>query len=166
MRRLPVLQSGDEVVERPASQWVAIAAALCLAFWVPLVVVALGAGRALATKIAGVSDVSELARSAATASVGQRIGIAAVLIVPALGSLALAAAASGAVVGRFGGRAGGREAVLGSGIAAAVSWGLAWSGGGLRPWTLAVTTGLLVTGVSAAFAGLGARLGRRRRPQP
>ncbi|MBK8998907.1 MAG: hypothetical protein IPM35_24555 [Myxococcales bacterium] len=164
-RRLPVIQSSpDEGEPRPPSHWVAIAAALALALWAPLVLLALPLGRALAARVAGVDDVSQLA-TAATTSPSLRAAVAAALIVPVLASLALAAGATGAIVGRFGGRAGAREAVLGCTLAALVAWGMSVSGGALRPWPVAVVTALLLGALAAVFAGLGARIGRHRRPQ-
>ncbi|GMV12395.1 MAG: hypothetical protein AMXMBFR56_06190 [Polyangiaceae bacterium] len=164
-RRLPVIQSSpDEGEPRPPSHWVAIAAALALALWAPLVLLALPLGRALAARVAGVDDVSQLA-AAATTSPALRAAVAAALIVPVLASLALAAGATGAIVGRFGGRAGAREAVLGCTLAALVAWGMSVSGGALRPWPVAAVTALLLGALAAVFAGLGARIGRRRRPQ-
>lgn len=164
-RRLPVIQSSpDEGEPRPPSHWVAIAAALALALWAPLVLLALPLGRALAARVAGVDDVSQLA-TAATTSPALRAAVAAALIVPVLASLALAAGATGAIVGRFGGRAGAREAVLGCTLAALVAWGMSVSGGALRPWPVAAVTALLLGALAAVFAGLGARIGRRRRPQ-
>lgn len=164
-RRLPVIQSSpDEGEPRPPSHWVAIAAALALALWAPLVLLALPLGRALAARVAGVDDVSQLA-AAATTSPALRAAVAAALIVPVLASLALAAGATGAIVGRFGGRAGAREAVLGCTLAALVAWGMSVSGGALRPWPVAAVTALLLGALAAGFAGLGARIGRRRRPQ-
>jgi len=143
---------------------VAIAAALALALWAPLVLLALPLGRAIAARVAGVDDVSQLA-TAATTSPALRAAVAAALIVPVLASLALAAGATGAIVGRFGGRAGAREAVLGCTLAALVAWGMSVSGGALRPWPVAAVTALLLGALAAVFAGLGARIGRRRRPQ-
>ncbi len=164
-RRLPVIQSSpDEGEPRPPSHWVAIAAALALALWAPLVLLALPLGRAIAARVAGVDDVSQLA-AAATTSPALRAAVAAALIVPVLASLALAAGATGAIVGRFGGRAGAREAVLGCTLAALVAWGMSVSGGALRPWPVAAVTALLLGALAAVFAGLGARIGRRRRPQ-
>ncbi|MBE7482580.1 MAG: hypothetical protein HS104_21685 [Polyangiaceae bacterium] len=164
-RRLPVIQSSpDEGEPRPPSHWVAIAAALALALWAPLVLLALPLGRAIAARVAGVDDVSQLA-TAATTSPALRAAVAAALIVPVLASLALAAGATGAIVGRFGGRAGAREAVLGCTLAALVAWGMSVSGGALRPWPVAAVTALLLGALAAVFAGLGARIGRRRRPQ-
>ncbi len=59
-RRLPVIQSSpDEGEPRPPSHWVAIAAALALALWAPLVLLALPLGRAIAARVAGVDDVSQ-----------------------------------------------------------------------------------------------------------
>lgn len=164
-RRLPVIQSSpDEGEPRPPSHWVAIAAALALALWAPLVLLALPLGRAIAARVAGVDDVSQLA-TAATTSPALRAAVAAALIVPVLASLALAAGATGAIVGRFGGRAGAREAVLGCTLAALVAWGMSVSGGALRPWPVAAVTALLLGALAAVFAGLGARIGPRRRPQ-
>lgn len=161
----PVIQSSpDEGEPRPPSHWVAIAAALALALWAPLVLLALPLGRAIAARVAGVDDVSQLA-TAATTSPALRAAVAAALIVPVLASLALAAGATGAIVGRFGGRAGAREAVLGCTLAALVAWGMSVSGGALRPWPVAAVTALLLGALAAVFAGLGARIGRRRRPQ-
>lgn len=167
-RRLPVIQdnSSDEGPARSPVQWVAIAAALTIALWVPLVVLALALGRALAARIAGVDDVSQLPGTAATPPGPVRIALAASLIVPALASLALACGAVGLTVGRFGGRAGAREAVSGCTLAALVAWLMSVSGGSLSPWPVAATT-LVVLGVLAAVsAALGARVGRRRRPGP
>lgn len=164
-RRLPVIQSSaDEGEPRPPTHWVAIAAALALALWAPLVLLALAAGRALAARVAGVDDVSKLSSAAAASSPALRAAVAAALVVPVLGSLALACGGTGAIVGRFGGRAGAREAVLGCTLAALVAWGMSVSGGALRPWPVAALTALLLGALAAVFAALGARAGRRRRP--
>lgn len=166
-RRLPVIQtnSPDEGEPRPPAQWVAIAAALALALWIPLVLLGFSLGHAVATRIAGVSDATQLASGAAGATPAARVGIAAALIVPALASLALACAGTGAIVGRFGGRARVREAVLGCTLAALVAWATSVSSGALRPWPVAAITALVLAGLAALFAALGARAGLRRRPR-
>lgn len=144
-RRLPVIQSSDEGEPRSPSQWVAIAAALTLTLWVPGGMLALALGRRLSTGMTGAAA-------------------AAALIIPAVASLALAAAATGAVVGRFGGRARAREAVAGSSLATLAAWGLTVSSGALAPWPVAGVTLLVLGGVAAFGAALGARMGLRRRP--
>lgn len=164
-RRLPVIQSGspDEPESRAPAQWVAIAAALAIALWVPLVLAALALGRALAARIAGVAEVSTLDATALGA--GKRAAVAAALVVPVLASLALAFASAGAIVGRFGGRAGPREAVLGATLAALVAWAITVSGGALRPWPVAIVTLVVMGALAAVAAGLGARAGFGRRPR-
>jgi len=161
---LPVIQSSapDESPERAPSHWVAVAAALALALWVPLVLAALALGRALAARIAGVDDVSKLG---AVASPALRASVAAALVIPVLVSLAVATAGAGAIVGRHGGRSGAREAVLGCTLAALVAWGTSAAGGALSPWPVAALTGLVLVVVASLSAGLGARIGRRRRPR-
>ncbi|MCC6898299.1 MAG: hypothetical protein IT377_04955 [Polyangiaceae bacterium] len=144
-RRLPVIQSSDDGEPRSPAQWVAIAAALTLTLWVPIGMLAMALGRGLAARLAGA-------------------WAAAALVALAIGSLVLAAGATGAVVGRFGGRAGARAAVLGVSLATLGAWVATVSSGALAPWPVAALT-LVVLGVVAAFgAALGARSGLRRRP--
>jgi tRNA-(ms[2]io[6]A)-hydroxylase len=161
-RRLPVIQSSAERdgPVRPPSHWIGIAAAATLALWMPLSLVAFTAGRALAARIAGVGDVSELDPSGVGLSATTRAGMTAALAVPVLLSLALSALGAGALVGRFGERAGAREAVLGATLGAWVPCGAAVLGGGLRPFAVAAVTSVLVAAVAGLSAAAGSRLGR------
>lgn len=151
MRRLPVLQSKDAedaaAEARPRWHWIAIGAGFVITLWIPLAMIALAVGRALAD------------------AAHDRVVAAFAVLLPVLSSLALACLAAGALVGRFGGRAGRREATLSGVLAALAAWLLAFGGGALTPWPVAVATAVVLPALAALFAAWGGRLGVRRRPR-
>ena len=130
-RRLPVLREpevaapGDE--ERPPWHWAVIGALGVFVLWVPLAMVING----------------PLAMNTPAAIVALNAA-----------AFALAAFASGFLVGRFGGRAGRREAMVGGVAAGVTAWLVAASQGLRGPVTWALLLALIVTlGGGAARAG-------------
>jgi tRNA-(ms[2]io[6]A)-hydroxylase len=151
VRRLPVLQSKDAedaaAEARPRWHWIVIGAGFVITIWIPLAMMALAAGRALA------------------GAMEHRAWAAFAVLVPVLLSFALACVAAGALVGRFGGRAGRREATLWGLLAALAAWLVAVGSGALAPWTVAMATAVVLPGLAAFFASWGGRLGVGRRPR-
>ncbi len=166
VRRLPVLQNpasgADE--ERPAWQWVPIGAGFVFTLWIPLAIVAQWLSRVLAASLVDLGDAQAVARFNATASGGQRALLSLLLLGPLALSFVIACVAGGMLVGRFGGRASAREATLAGLLAALVAWLAALVGGALSPWTIAVSSILLLGAAGALLTRLGGWLGRRRRP--
>ena len=139
-RRLPVLREpevaapGDE--DRPPWHWSAIGAVGVFVLWLPLALVINGA-------LAGGGPGLLAALNAA--------------------AFALAAFASGFLVGRFGGSAGRREATVGGVAAGATAWLVAASQGLQGPLTWALLLALIVAlGGGAARAGGALGVSKRR----
>jgi hypothetical protein len=146
VRRLPVIQepTGEdaEAAARPAWHWVLIGSGLLVTIWAPLAAL-----------------VGTLARAFPSASGG----VATVLI---MGSLALAAAATGYLVSRFGRRVSLRHAVFAGLAGAAELWVVGFLGSAYGSSMVAITALLSLTALSAAFCAIGARLARRGKVRP
>ncbi len=127
---------------RPTWHWVVIGAGFVVTIWIPLAMIALAIGRMLAGVLGGVA-----------------------LVLSVWVSFSVACLAAGALVGRFGGRAGKRHAML-SGVAGAAGvWLLALFSGALSPWTVGLTSALILPATAAFFARWGGGFGERKRPR-
>jgi tRNA-(ms[2]io[6]A)-hydroxylase len=157
-RRLPLLQ-GDhakdpEAQERPPWHWSAIGAVAIFLAWLPLI----AAAHALGTRMLQAAPNAVGAPGNVPRSTGIAVGALYLL------TFALAAFASGFLVGRFGGKAGRREAAVGGLLASALAGALSVTqepAPGASIWAPI----LLVFGsVGTGFAFLGGHVGLRRRP--
>jgi hypothetical protein len=164
VRRLPVVQNSApedaEAAERPRAHWVAIGVGLNLSIWIPLALCAAPVGRVLTHRLIPFEDPTALSVSGST-----RVLVVLVQVVPQLVAFALAALASGALVGRFGGRAKTRDAATSTALAAFAAAVLGGLSGALSPWIVVVVTGLVLGALGAVFGALGGRFGERRRPR-
>ena len=147
MRRLPVLQTPPtedaEAEGRGAWQWLIIAAAWVLASFLPLSMIAVWLAGKLQRALGSVSPLAS-----------------AVAALPVLVAYALSAWGAGAAVGRFGVRATRWTAYQGGALGGALVFGIALLG---NANTASSVLAVLLPALAAAFAGLGARWGRRRR---
>lgn len=164
-RRLPVLQNSppptaEEDEARPPWHWVGFGTVAIFAAWLPLAYV----GGALSARVMTARfgpdasrDAIELALAAMTES--ERARLMAIVALPGVLALGIAAFAGGIVVGRFGSGTGAREAAVAGGATAVIASALAWNGP-----SLAALVGVIVTfAVAIAFAAWGGRLGASRR---
>jgi MFS family permease len=162
-RRLPVLNRPAEPEreeERPPLHWVGFGTVAIFAAWLPLTYVA-GAISARVMEGRFGKDASKDAITLALEAMdaGERARLMAVVALPGLFALAIAAFGGGFIVGRFGDRTGMREAALAGGIAALIASAMAWAGPTLSTLVAASVTILVAVG----FAAWGGRTGSRRR---
>lgn len=168
VRRLPVLQNpapGAADEQRPPWQWVAIGAGFVFTLWIPLAMAAQWLSRALAASLVDLRDAHAVAHFNATAPASERVLLSLVLLGPLALSFVAACVVGGVLVGRFGARAGAREATLAGLLAAVVAWLAALLGGALSPWSVAVSSFVVLGAAGALLTRLGGWLGRRRRPR-
>jgi hypothetical protein len=169
-RRLPVLNEpapkkeetgGEEPVpERPPWHWVGFGTVTIFAVWLPLAYAAGAVTRSiLASRFGADASADQINLATAAMSEGERMRLSAMLALPPVMGLALAAFAGGLLVGRFGSGTGTREAGMAGAVATIVASTLAWRGfsGSALLTTLAI--GLIAVG----FAVWGGRLGVARR---
>ncbi len=169
-RRLPVLNNTpsrsnteadpSEDEPRPPWHWVGFGTVAIFAGWLPLAYVAGALSRRIMAERFG-ADASKETIDAALLAMpdAEHARLMAIIALPSLAGLALAAFGGGVVVGRFGTGTGPREAAL-SGVATALmATALAWAGP--SRWML-VASSLMVL-VSAGGAAWGGHVGARRR---
>jgi tRNA-(ms[2]io[6]A)-hydroxylase len=166
MRRLPVIQQSavedEDAAARPRWQWCLIGAGLTATIWIPLAAVAAPVGAAVAAHSAGArAGVAGAGRSASTPHEAAALAVMSAL--PLIVCFGIAAAAAGALIGRFGGRAGRREAGISGAIAAFLVTSVAALGGsGLSMLGIGgASLALAAVGAGAGFVGGG--FGFRRR---
>jgi len=152
VRRLPVLQNQDTddaaAARRPRWHWVLIGAGFVITLFLPLSLLGVWLGTWLS---------HALPRTAAgTTQVVFGAG-------PVALSFLISCAAAGSLVGRFGGRAKAREAALSGSLGGFLGWGLAALGGSLTPWLVALSSFVVLVGLGAGAAFLGARVTLSRR---
>lgn len=165
-RRLPVLsntppQPAEE--PRPPWHWVGFGAVAIIAAWLPLAYVGAGvSARVMASRFgAGASqEAIELALGAMSAA--ERARLMALVALPSVLGLAVAAFGGGFVVGRFGERTTAREAALSGVVVALVACAMAWAG----PTWGALLGALVMLAVASGFAAWGGRLGASGRAGP
>lgn len=152
-RSLPILQTSadqDNPLVRPGWHWIVIGAAFVFVFWMPLVVGA-------EWLIPWLDRMAPGADGTLTA-VWLR---GALVVVPLLGSIGLAAAGGLFLVGFLGQGAQRHHMALSGALAVAAAWILALVGGSLEPWWIAVSSLLALVGTAVPFALLGGSLGHR-----
>jgi tRNA-(ms[2]io[6]A)-hydroxylase len=169
-RRLPVLQNkpasqgsdGDDE-HRPPLHWVGFGVVAIFAAWLPLTYVAGAVSARLLKERFGAAPASDLVLSTLHGmNAGEQLRLLAIVALPGLASLAVAAFGGGFIVGRFGSGTGAREAASAGAIAALLASAMAWSSATASSIVAAVVT----LAVAAAFAGWGGRVGARRRAAP
>jgi hypothetical protein len=174
-RRLPVLSNNsppteggdqdggaDDDESRPALHWVGFGVVAMFAAWLPLTYVA-GAisARVLAARFGADTSESAVALAMSAMTAPERARLMAIIALPAVVGLAVAAFGGGVVVGRFGSGTGAREAAYAGAVTAVIASLMAWSGVTASSIVAAVVT----LTVAMAFAAWGGRFGASRRPR-
>jgi len=168
-RRLPVLSNDPPPVPtdgaaeaRPPWHWVGFGTVAIFAAWLPLAYVA-GAlsARAMAAHFGADASKDAIDHALAAMTSLERARLMALVALPNLLGLALAAFGGGFTVGRFGHGTCAREAAMSGAVTALVASAIAWAG-----ITVASVVAAVVTfGVAAGFAAWGGRFGAARRPR-
>lgn len=160
VRKLPVIRepTDPDVVSRPRIQWILIGGLFAATAWVPIALVAMPLGAAVAAHVAGVPRealMEDGAGSDTTLSVVSRVG-------PPLAAYVIASAASGVLVHRFG-HVRTVDSALSGLCGAVVVTALAWVLGPRLPPT-ALFSALLLLGAAGALGGYaGGALGGGKR---
>ena len=170
-RRLPVIPSAppaapDDVTAeaRPPWHWVGFGTVAIFAGWLPLAYAAQAAvARVLAARFGATATEAELSRSVGTMTIGERNSLMAILALPHVAALGLAAFGGGYLVGRFGARAGTREASTAGAMTALVALVLALGGGAAAGAAAAIASSFVLVVVAVGFAWWGGRSGLARR---
>jgi MFS family permease len=164
VRKLPVINSqapeDDLAASRPRSHWVAITAVLTVTTWLPLAFVTVPLGAALASFSS--VDATHSDRGAEFPVAPGPLFALLASALPVL-SYAVAAAASGALTGRFGPRSKPGDAALGAVLASFVLALVLF----LTPHSVklvAVCAFFVLAAAGAPAARLGFRFGARKRP--
>jgi hypothetical protein len=169
-RRLPVLSNEPPAVEkepeeapRPPWHWVGFGTVAIFAGWLPLAYVA-GAmsAKVMASRFGKDASAEAIDLALHAMSAGERARLMAIVALPSVLGLALAAFGGGVVVGRFGSGTGAREAAYSGAATALLASAMAWAG-----FTASTLVAAVVTfAVAAGFAAWGGRFGVSRRPGP
>lgn len=156
----PPAPSEDAEAPRPPWHWVGFGTVAIFAVWLPLAYVAGAASaKVMAARFGpdASKDAIDLALAAMTA--GERARLMAIVALPSILGLAIAAFGGGFVVGRFGAGTRAREAALSGVVTALLASAMAWAG-----FTWSTLLAALVTlGVAAGFAGWGGHFGSERK---
>jgi tRNA-(ms[2]io[6]A)-hydroxylase len=156
-RRLPVLNHSpdsppEDEEERPPWHWAGFGVVAIFAAWVPLSYI----GGAISNRlIAGVTP-----EQMQNASDAERAKLMLMIGLPTLVALALASLGGGYIVGRFGTGPGQRIGMVSGGVVALIAVVLART---IMTPTVLVISLFVVGAVAIGFAGLGGRLGMKRR---
>ena len=156
-RRLPVLNQSPEESPpddeaRPPWHWAGFGVVAIFAAWVPLSYL----GGAISNRlIAGVTP-----EQMQNASDSERAKLMLMIALPTLVALALASLGGGYIVGRFGTGPGQRIGMVSGGVVAIIAVVLARTI--MTPTVLAISL-VVVGAVAIGFAGLGGRVGMKRR---
>jgi len=170
-RRLPVLQNapppetedeGDETNEpRPPWHWVGFGTVAIFAVWVPLSYAAAAvSAHVMAGRFGKDASPEQVSLAMAAMDASERSRLMAMIALPNILSLALAAFAGGIIVGRFGANTRVREAARAGAVVALIASALAWGGLNASSLIAAVVT----FAVAIGFAAWGGRFGASRRP--
>jgi hypothetical protein len=155
---------GDE--EPPSSDkswhWSVIGAVAIFLAWLPLSWLATSAARALSSSVLGI-DEQVAALRWETSSLPSKVAIVAIVLAPRVLAFLVAAAAGGAVVGRYGGSAGVKEAAVAGFGSAFTAWMIAVVMAGQMPSIGSLLSLVLVCAGGTLAAALGGRLGLSRK---
>lgn len=184
-RRLPVIQSSapapsgggkdkeespsdDDAIEvRPPWHWVGFGTVAIFAGWLPLAYAAQAAiTRVVAQRFGAAATAEEIRTSIGTMPAGERARLMALLALPNVLALALAAFGGGYVVGRFGTGTGPREAATAGAMTALVALVLSLGGGAAGGGVTAIATSLVTVVIAVGFAAWGGRVGTKKRRVP
>jgi tRNA-(ms[2]io[6]A)-hydroxylase len=168
-RRLPVIQNapsprtgqdGQDDEQRPPAHWVGFGVVAIFAAWLPLTYVA-GAvsSRVLASRFGADASHDAINLAMNAMSSGERARLMAVVALPGVLALALAAFGGGFVIGRFGSGTGSRESASAGAVTAVIATVMAWAG----VTTSSVLAGVVTLAVAVSCAAWGGRVGARRR---
>jgi len=150
---------GDE--PRPPLHWVGFGTVAIFAAWLPLTYVAGAiASRVMEQRFGRDASKEAVTLALAAMDAGERARLMAIVALPGLAALAIAAFGGGFVVGRFGDRTGSREAAMAGAITALVASVMAWAG----PTPSALVAAAVTFVVAVGFAAWGGRTGSKRRP--
>ena len=147
---------------RPPWHWVGFGTVAIFAAWLPLAYAAQAVvARVLARRFGAAATAQDIASSLGTMPAGERARLMALLALPNVFALGLAAYGGGYLVGRFGTGTGARESASAGAMTALVALVLSLSGGagGMAAVVTAVVTVVLAVG----FAAWGGRVGARKR---
>ena len=111
-RRLSVIQEGESEEGRSPQQWTLIGAGAILLFCVPLAMLAAALTKSVTVAYLPEGTGRTIQEAWLALAPGVRLKLSLVMLLAPISSLALAAVAGGALVGRFGGRAGTTEATM------------------------------------------------------
>jgi len=162
-RRLAVLQSKPEAhaadePPRPPWHWVGFGAVAIFVAWLPLAYVAERvANRVVAARLPGIESQADLGERLRQLSPSARLTTVALMALPHVVALVVAAAAGGFLVTRFGSGTRPREAALAGLMVGLLALGLTYAQAGLA------LAPLIVPVVAALSAWAGGRLGRGKR---
>ena len=155
----------DNAVEvRPPWHWVGFGTVAIFAAWLPLAYVAQAVvARVLAQRFGATATAQDIASSLGTMPAGERARLTAILALPNVFALGLAAFGGGYLVGRFGTGTGTREAASAGAMTALVALALSLGGGATAGGMAAVATALVIVVIAVGFAAFGGRVGRRKK---
>ena len=149
---------------RPPWHWVGFGTVAIFAAWLPLAYAAQAVvARVLADRFGASASAPEIASSLATMPAGERARLMAILALPNVAALGLAAFAGGYLVGRFGTGTGTREAATAGAMTALVALVLSLGGGASGGGTAAVATSLVTVVIAVGFSWWGGRAGLAKR---
>jgi hypothetical protein len=150
----------EPVPDRPPWHWVGFGTVTIFAVWLPLAYAAAAVTRGMVASHFGAdASADQIALAMNAMSEGERMRLSAMLALPPVMGLALAAFCGGLLVGRFGSGTGTREAALAGAVATIVASALSWRGFSGS----ALLTTLVIGLVAVGFAIWGGKLGASRR---
>lgn len=155
----------DDAIEvRPPWHWVGFGTVAIFAAWLPLAYVAQAVvARVLAQRFGATATAQDIASSLGTMPAGERARLMAILALPNVFALGLAAFGGGYLVGRFGKGTGARESASAGAMTALVALALSLGGGAAAGGLAAVATALVTVFIAVGFAAWGGRVGVRKR---
>jgi hypothetical protein len=158
----------DDAAEvRPPWHWVGFGTVAIFAAWLPLAYAAQAVvARVLAQRFGASATAQVVASSLATMPAGERARLMAILALPNVVALGLAAFGGGYLVGRFGTGTGARESISAGAMTAIVALVLSFGAGGMASGMAALVTALVMVLLAVGFAGWGGRVGLRKRTPP
>jgi hypothetical protein len=157
----PPVSESEEEPPRPPLHWIGFGTVAIFAAWLPLTYVA-GAvsARVLAARFGKDASADAIALATSAMTEGERARLMAVVALPTLLALAVAAFGGGVVVGRFGSGTGAREAACAGAITALIASIMGWS----RATASSLAAAAVMFVVATLFAAWGGRFGASRRP--
>jgi tRNA-(ms[2]io[6]A)-hydroxylase len=155
----------DDAIEvRPPWHWVGFGTVAIFAAWLPLAYAAQGVvSRVVAARFGAAATAEEIGLRLGVMAAGERARLMAILALPNIFALALAAFGGGYVVGRFGTGTGPREAATAGAMTALIALALSLGGGAAGGGMAALATSLVTALLAVGFAAWGGRFGGKKR---